>query len=100
MRLIDADALMKCIPREEYCSRFAVANAPTIEPQRWIPCYEKLSETEALCCDIKGRMIIGYPYKDLESGTGYSAENELDYLICCIAWMPLPEPYKNDFGEL
>lgn len=38
MRLIDADALMKCIPREEYCSRFAVANAPTIKPQsgKWI----------------------------------------------------------------
>ena len=33
-RLIDADALMKCIPREETSSRFAVANAPTVEPER------------------------------------------------------------------
>lgn len=33
MRCIDANALMKCIPIEETCSRFAVTNAPTIEPE-------------------------------------------------------------------
>ena len=27
-RYTDVDALIKCIPREEYSSRFAVANAP------------------------------------------------------------------------
>lgn len=31
MRLIDADALLKCIPIEEYNSRMVVVNAPTIE---------------------------------------------------------------------
>lgn len=38
MRLIDADELIKCIPSEEYNSRFAVMNAPTIEPRKgkWI----------------------------------------------------------------
>lgn len=30
MRLIDADELLKLIPPEEVCSRFAVANAPTV----------------------------------------------------------------------
>lgn len=34
MRAIDADELLKLIPPEEVCSRFAVKNAPTIEPQR------------------------------------------------------------------
>lgn len=34
MRLIDADELLKHIPYEEMCSRFAVENAPTIEPDR------------------------------------------------------------------
>ncbi len=34
MRLIDSDELLKHIPPEEICSRFAVANAPTIEPER------------------------------------------------------------------
>ncbi len=33
MRLIDADELLKLIPPEEVCSRFVVANAPTVEPQ-------------------------------------------------------------------
>jgi hypothetical protein len=37
-RLIDADALLKCIPYEDVDSRFAVQNAPTIEPPttEWI----------------------------------------------------------------
>ena len=34
MRLIDADELLKLIPHEEVCSRFVVANAPTIQPER------------------------------------------------------------------
>jgi rubrerythrin len=34
MRPIDADELLKHIPPEEMCSRFMVANAPTVEPQR------------------------------------------------------------------
>lgn len=33
MRLIDADALMRCIPNEDITSRFAVENAPTIEAE-------------------------------------------------------------------
>lgn len=33
-RLIDADALLICIPYEDVTSRMAVANAPTIEPER------------------------------------------------------------------
>lgn len=34
MRLIDADELLKLIPPEETCSRFAVENATTIESER------------------------------------------------------------------
>lgn len=33
MRLINADELLKNIPPEEMCSRVAVANAPTVEPE-------------------------------------------------------------------
>jgi rRNA maturation endonuclease Nob1 len=38
-RLVDADALLKCIPYEDVNSRFAVQNAPTIEERKkgkWI----------------------------------------------------------------
>lgn len=41
-------------------------------------------------------MIIGYAYCDEESNTGFSAESDDVYLIDCIAWMPLPEPYKGE----
>ena len=62
---------------------------------RWIPCSERLPEAEVLCCDIRGEMIIGYPYQDDESNTGYSAVSDDVYMIDCIAWMPLPEPYRE-----
>lgn len=38
MRLIDADDLMKNLPPEEMCSRFAVENAPTIDAVPVIRC--------------------------------------------------------------
>lgn len=64
--------------------------------QRWIPCNERLPETvDVLCCDIRGEICIAYPYADKESNTGHSAESDLVYMIDCIAWMPLPEPYKE-----
>lgn len=34
MRLIDANALLKCIPAEELVSRIAIANAPTINTKK------------------------------------------------------------------
>ena len=49
MRLIDADELMKCIPPEDYGSRLAVANAPTVEAVPW----EKLERyAEFFCADV------------------------------------------------
>lgn len=96
MRLIDADELIKCIPSEEYNSRFAVMNAPTIETQQWIPCSERLPNKTVLCCDNRGEMIIGMPYKDEESNTEFSAESDTEYMIDCVAWMPLPEVYREE----
>lgn len=120
MRLIDADALMKCIPREEYCSRFAVANAPTVEPQqtceywdseskfcalcrpsaqpqRWIPCNEKLPDNDdfviVTILDEHGDTPYRYSdfgwYFDRAKCWIIDAEERTDV----IAWMPLPTPY-------
>lgn len=97
MRLIDADPLMKCIPREEYCSRFAVANAPTIEPQRWIPCSERLPKNDdfviVTVLDERGDTPYRYSdfgwYFDRASCWIVDAEERTDV----IAWMPLPIPY-------
>ena len=44
MRIIDADALLKCIPYEDVNSRFAVQNAPTIEERKkgkWIVIWDR-----------------------------------------------------------
>ena len=71
---------------------------PSSQPeQRWIPCSERLPEkySNVLCCDIYGEYIIGVPCEDEESNTGFSVENDDTYMIDCIAWMPLPKPYKK-----
>ena len=66
-------------------------------PNGWIPCTpETMPEeySEVLCCDAYGEQIIGMPYVDDDSNTGYSAESEAMYMVDCIAWQPLPEPYQ------
>ena len=67
--------------------------------KRWIPCNERLPKTEVLCCDDRGEMIVGYPCVNEESNTGYRAESDDCFLLDCIAWMPLPEPWKGDNHE-
>ena len=63
--------------------------------EKWIPVSERLPEKAVLCCDVRGEMLIAYPFKDDDSYTGYSAQMDDYYLIDCIAWMPLPESYKE-----
>jgi hypothetical protein len=63
---------------------------------QWIPCSEKLPKTEVLCCDKYGEMIIGYVYEDNTSDTGCSAESETQCMYNCVAWHPLPEPWKEE----
>lgn len=67
---------------------------------QWIPCSERLpgEGCEFLCCDERGEIIIGLPYADEEAYTGFSAESETEYIFNCVAWMPLPEPYKESNG--
>ena len=113
MRLIDADALEKegwslhrTVRVDKYTSEYQVkqiAKVPTIEPEqagKWILCSERLPEkySDVLCCDTYGEYIIGMPYEDEESNTGFSVENDGVYMIDCIAWMPLPEPYCPNCG--
>lgn len=63
---------------------------------RWIPCSERLPEEfYVLCCDNYGEMLIANPFECDDSDTGFSAESEDCYMYNCVAWMPLPEPYKG-----
>ena len=65
----------------------------------WIPCSERLpgerDPYEVLCCDVRGEQIIAHIYESDESNTGYSAESDDTFMVDCIAWMPLPEPWKG-----
>lgn len=75
-----------------------LVNLPSAE--RWIPCTERLPENneDVLCCSFNGYFLIGLPYKvdrDISVVTGYFAECEQEIMPNCIAWMPLPEPYKG-----
>lgn len=62
----------------------------------WIPCSERLPEEfSVLCCDNYGEMLIANPFECDASDTGFSAENDGCYMYNCIAWMPLPMPYRE-----
>ncbi len=98
MRLIDADALIKCIPPEEYNSRFAVMNAPTVEPKKWIPCSERLPEQgqEVICQCIASIIKV---LKLNANGDWYQAAGHCYMSDFVIAWMPLPELWKGENHE-
>lgn len=112
MRMINADALLTEIQKkeaepsyqhtgEDWCVGLIIAEGlvdeqPTIEPQKWIPCSERLVNKPVLCCDRYGEMIIGYVFKEKASGTGFSAENDAEYMYNCVAWQPLPDPWKGE----
>ncbi len=78
-------------------------NAPTVEPKtmQWIPCSERLPEDDGemylvtdYCEQINRRRLhISYCYVNRE---GFWSDVPMGYKV--IAWMPLPEPYRED-GE-
>ena len=73
---------------------------PSAQPH-WIPCSERLpeEETDVLICNANGDIAI--------SRGSYSTEAEDDFIWYTsgwrfgkvIAWMPLPEPYKEERRE-
>lgn len=102
MRLIDVDAL----PDDAgWCGDAlieAINNAPTIDLEpKWTPCSEGLPKKygEYLCCDIRGEYILGMPFENEDSDTGFVVETDNEYMINCIAWMPLPEPWKGEEND-
>jgi len=105
MRLIDADELIKCIPLEEYNSRFAIMNAPTVELQKWIPCSERLpnehermktyihlDHASSFIVTIKGANIPTVLY--LTDDNYWKDKNGHYYSVS--AWMELPEVYREE----
>lgn len=89
MRLIDADALMNEFDRTLLGNnprgviRATIEDAPSVEPeQRWIPCSERLPKAFEYCLWTTTDGKVVYHYCDGQFSK-------------YIAWMPLPEPYKD-----
>ena len=129
MRLIDADVLkqhidkLPALPDGNFAGNHSALKAlinmqPTIEPeQRWIPCSERLPEIKQhvlLSCYgrvIYGRMISkdgngGYPVFEICDSVGEKRPIVLETTVHSkfttsriIAWMPLPEPYREERTE-
>lgn len=110
MRLIDADAIIKEIKErnpddvsyEDAWAITCIEHAPTIEPQRWIPCSERLPEedTDILVTYVDGEETRIIPV-NYGRGTWFDCifDRALDSLNV-IAWMPLPEPYRKEGEEI
>lgn len=83
----DYDIVIHCASQEEYDKVWATLN------RRWIPCRDRLPEDDVkvLCQTMtkKGlaNFVIGYHYSN-----GWACGMNRNV----IAWMPLPEPYKEE----
>lgn len=104
MRLIDADAIelkarmgieedgLLFIPYADV--KKSIDNTPTIS--QWIPVSERLPQdvTEVLLVDYDGFMLIGWCEYNNDNGLWWNYMGAIDFTEI-IAWMPLPEPYKE-----
>ena len=82
---------------EHLYEALGVAIEALLKKPKWTLCKDKLpGSVDVLCRDIRGDICIATPYEDEDSNTGYSAENELMFMIDCIEWMPLPETYRGE----
>ena len=72
-----------------------------VERTQWIPFSEKLPEKygDYLCCNEYGVYIIGYPEESELVPGRYYVETDECIMYDCVAWMPLPEPYREKDGD-
>jgi len=61
--------------------------------QSWIPCSERMPKGTVLCCDDRGNMLVGLLCENEVGYTAYDDDGQAMYN--CVAWMPLPEPYRE-----
>ena len=83
-----------------------IEHAPTIEPeQRWIPCSERLPNTNGIYI-VTRRISDGFECRNITDACYFDGSNtwhddtrvnhKRKYLADVLAWMPLPEPYRED----
>lgn len=64
------------------------------QQMKWIPCNERKPKGTVLCCDDRGNMLVGLLCEDEVGYMAYGDDGQEMYN--CVAWMPLPEPYKGE----
>ena len=74
-------------------AKYAIEQLPSA--QQWIPCSERLPDSqEDVLCDEDGHVILGF-YTDEEIGW----HDTHSYRIYPTAWMPLPSPYREEVSD-
>jgi hypothetical protein len=119
MRLIDADEMIKGLSKFITCKlgeikavdiKKFINKQPTVEPNQWIPCSERLPEIYEDTCTSEIVLVQGYDKEiDYEwQAMGWYADEmkqwffaeckntdkQIDW-IDIIAWMPLPQAYTG-----
>ena len=73
-----------------------IGELPAIQPERWIPCSERLPEESGLYIVTNvGRWVepVGTRYYNIRADGGFWSGHPGNTVV---AWMPLPEPYKEE----
>ena len=83
---------------------FKALNALPSAEAEWIPCSERLPEENEYVGNVCKYYLIQDEYGDMHvahlSGRGWGTIESVKALGCdVVAWMPLPEPYRED-GEV
>lgn len=112
MRLIDAGRLCEDLlnrwniadTRKEELIRQVMADVvtpivisqPTIEPQKWISCDERLPEVGQKVLASTNKTCFTQVFKGTSGASNSSWWWEKKTIKHIVAWMPLPDPYKED----
>ena len=71
---------------------------PSAQPERWIPCSERLPKVRQwVLCQCRAGIIDVLRLTD--DGCWYRKSNEIYMSGFVLAWMPLPEPYREERTE-
>lgn len=83
----------------EYIDMIKPLNNEVCEEGEWIPVSKRVPDEAkvVLACNKNGIMMIGHIFV-CHNGEcqAYTNDDEMDWVI---AWMPLPEPYREDGEE-
>ena len=114
MRPIDADALKNLAEKVACCGlidldvlKIMIDHASTIDAvPKWIPCEERLPEEEGFYIVYAPRYFGGSSGgKEIHDGVMFSRWKNAKWSVehgyhkrpnCVRAWMPLPEPYREE----